>query len=88
MTPVTQLNSKNDTVDGYQEDVLIWIFPPIRKFPTDFLSMIYKNNFTTSLYLQPTVLPQNCLDLELTQFAHCDCDVSKLSKEMSSTRLL
>jgi hypothetical protein len=59
------------------------MFPPIRKFPTDFLYMIHMNNFTTSLYLQPMVLPQNCLDPELTQFAHCDCDVSKLSERAS-----
>jgi hypothetical protein len=43
----------------------------------------YKNNFTSSLYLQPTILPQNCLDPELTKFAHCDCAVSKLSKRTS-----
>ena len=49
----------------------------------DFLSMICKNIFTPPQYLHPTVLPQNCLHPEVTQFAHCDCDVSKLSERAS-----
>jgi hypothetical protein len=77
------LTLKNDTVNGCKVGMLILIFPSIYKFPTDFLSMIDKKNFTSSLYLQPTEFPQNCLDPELTQFAHCDCAVSKLSERAS-----